>query len=106
MLMHQGLGLDRFNALPRSRAVHALYECCCNVTWAEKIADGRPYPDREALFAAADVELLALSRADLQRALDSVVHEQLSARSVQELARITRKHLDRMLGPVEGYPEY
>ncbi|MCM6772777.1 OHCU decarboxylase [Nocardia sp. CDC159] len=106
MLMHQGLGLDRFNSLPRGRAVHALYECCCAVTWAEKIADGRPYPTREALFAAVDAELRALSPADLERVFDSFVHDHVSARTVPELARVMHDHIDRMLGPAEGYPEY
>ncbi|MFI5779984.1 2-oxo-4-hydroxy-4-carboxy-5-ureidoimidazoline decarboxylase [Nocardia sp. NPDC051570] len=104
--MHQGLGLDCFNALTRGRAVHALYECCCAVTWAEKIADGRPYPSHEALLAAIDAELLALSPADLDRVFDSLVHEQFSARTVGELSRIMRDHVDRLLGPAEGYPEY
>ncbi|MFI9505819.1 2-oxo-4-hydroxy-4-carboxy-5-ureidoimidazoline decarboxylase [Nocardia sp. NPDC052566] len=106
MLMHQGIGLDRFNEISRGRAVHALFECCCNVTWAAQIADARPFADREALLTMADVELLALSQSDLDRAIDAVVHEQVSQRGVTELARITRTRIDRMLGPSEGYPEY
>lgn len=106
MLMHRGIGLDRFNAMTRSRAVHALFVVCCNVTWAAKIADDRPYPDRDALLANADVELLALSQSDLDRAFDAIVHEQVSQRSVPELARAVRDRIDRMLGPAEGYPEY
>ncbi len=106
MLMHQGLGLDRFNALPRSRAIHALFECCCAVTWAEKIADARPYPTREALVAAVDGELLALSGPDLDRVFDSLVHERFSERTVQELSRIMHDHIEGLLGPAEGYPEY
>ncbi|RDI47101.1 2-oxo-4-hydroxy-4-carboxy-5-ureidoimidazoline decarboxylase [Nocardia mexicana] len=106
MLMHKGIGLDRFNALSRRRAVHALYECCCNVTWAEKIADQRPYPDRAALFATAEAELLALSRGDLDRICDSGTHQQIPDRSAQELARITRERIDRMLGPDGGYSTF
>ncbi|WUI69695.1 OHCU decarboxylase [Nocardia sp. NBC_00403] len=106
MLMHQGIGLDRFNTISRGRAVHALYECCCNVTWAATIADARPFPDRDALLAKVDVELLALSQPDLDRAFDAVVHEQFSQRVVTELARITRAHIDTMLGPSDGYPDY
>ena len=26
--MHQGIGLDAYNDLPRQKAVHAFYECC------------------------------------------------------------------------------
>ncbi|MER7450266.1 2-oxo-4-hydroxy-4-carboxy-5-ureidoimidazoline decarboxylase [Nocardia beijingensis] len=106
MLMHRGIGLDRFNELPRGRAVHALYECCCNVTWAATLADARPYPDRNALLSKADVELLALSQQDVERAFEGVAHEPVSAHDVTELARITRARIDGMLGPAEGYPEY
>lgn len=106
MLMHKGIGLDRFNALPRVRAVHALYECCSNVTWACKLADERPYPDRAALLAAADVELLALSELDLDRSFDSIARERVTERTTQELTRLTRERIDRMLGPTFGYPEY
>ena len=31
--MHQGIGLEAFNALPKQKAVHALYECCYSVIW-------------------------------------------------------------------------
>ncbi|WP_378736392.1 2-oxo-4-hydroxy-4-carboxy-5-ureidoimidazoline decarboxylase [Nocardia brasiliensis] len=106
MLMHQGIGLDRFNQISRARAIHALFDCCCNVTWAAKLADARPYQDREALLAKADVELLALSQADLDRALEVVVHEPVSGSRVTELAHVTRARIARMLGPSEGYPEY
>ncbi|WP_405167653.1 OHCU decarboxylase [Nocardia sp. NBC_01499] len=106
MLMHQGIGLDRFNEISRARAIHALFSCCCNVTWAAKLADARPYPDRDALLAKADVELLALSQRDLDAALEVVVHEHVSGGSVTELARITRARIALMLGPSEGYPEY
>ncbi|WP_460699573.1 2-oxo-4-hydroxy-4-carboxy-5-ureidoimidazoline decarboxylase [Nocardia thraciensis] len=106
MLMHKGIGLDHFNMLSRRRAVHALYECCCSVTWAEKIADQRPYPDRAALFAAADAELLALSRDDLDRICDSGAHQQVPDRSTPELARLTRERIDRMLGLDSGYPTF
>ncbi|MBJ7350779.1 MAG: 2-oxo-4-hydroxy-4-carboxy-5-ureidoimidazoline decarboxylase [Rhodococcus sp.] len=61
MLMHQGLGLETFNDLPRRKAVHALYECCCSVAWASRLADGRPYRSRDELFTAAAAELNELS---------------------------------------------
>lgn len=59
--MHQGLGLDAFNALPTRKAVHALYECCNSVTMAGDLAKGRPYTDRDALFRRADALLFSLS---------------------------------------------
>ncbi|WP_067531708.1 2-oxo-4-hydroxy-4-carboxy-5-ureidoimidazoline decarboxylase [Nocardia crassostreae] len=106
MLMHHGIGLDRFNSLPRRRAIHALYECCCSVTWAAKVADGRPYPGYAALQTAAAAELDALSATDLDRAFDSCAREIISEHTVAELKRITRARLASMLGPEEGYPEY
>ncbi|OZE80372.1 hypothetical protein CH305_12375 [Rhodococcus sp. 15-649-2-2] len=65
MLMHQGLGLETFNDLPRRKAVHALYECCCSVAWASRVADGRSYRSRADLFSAADTELAELSDQDV-----------------------------------------
>jgi OHCU decarboxylase len=58
--MHQGIGLDAFNAMPMRRAVHALYECCYSVPLAADLARGRPYADHDALFRAADALLFAL----------------------------------------------
>ncbi|MGK8502905.1 2-oxo-4-hydroxy-4-carboxy-5-ureidoimidazoline decarboxylase [Nocardia asiatica] len=106
MLMHRGIGLDRFNEMPRASAVHALYACCCNVTWATTLSDARPYPDHDALLTKADLELLALSPRDVDRAFEAVAHEEVSARDLTELARITRERIAGMLGPSEGYPEY
>ncbi|MBB5913373.1 2-oxo-4-hydroxy-4-carboxy-5-ureidoimidazoline decarboxylase [Nocardia transvalensis] len=105
MLMHKGIGLERFNSLSRTRAVHALYECCCAVTWAEKIADARPYPDLATLLAASDVELSALSSADLDRILDSLAHDESGERSPELAARITRDRIGRMIEPPSGYPD-
>lgn len=104
--MHQGIGLERFNEISRARAIHALFSCCCNVTWAAELAGARPYPDRDALLAAADIELRALSQGDLDRALEAVAHEQVSGGSVTDLTHITRARIGLMLGPSEGYPEY
>ncbi|MGK8521677.1 2-oxo-4-hydroxy-4-carboxy-5-ureidoimidazoline decarboxylase [Nocardia asteroides] len=106
VLMHRGIGLDRFNRMPRSRAIHALYECCCNVTWAAILADARPYRDREELLSKADAELLALSERDVDRAFEAVARQRISSRDGSELARVTRERIAGMLGPSEGYPEY
>ncbi|MBJ8345999.1 2-oxo-4-hydroxy-4-carboxy-5-ureidoimidazoline decarboxylase [Antrihabitans sp. YC2-6] len=106
MLMHQGIGLDQFNAMPRSKAVHALFECCCCVTWAKKVADGRPFETHDDLLAKADVELLAFSQSDLDRVFESCVHCEVSENSVDNLGRVTRRRISRMLGPEGGYPEY
>lgn len=71
MLMHQGIGLERFNDLPQRSATHALYECCCSVTWASRVAAGRPYPSHDTLQTRADSELFALSPAEVDSALQS-----------------------------------
>lgn len=106
MLMHKGIGLERFNAMPRGRAVHALYECCCCVTWAQKVADARPFETYEDLHAKSDIELLAFSQNDLDRVFASCIHCETTHNSVQELARVTRTRIEQMLGPEDGYPEY
>ncbi|WP_172800349.1 2-oxo-4-hydroxy-4-carboxy-5-ureidoimidazoline decarboxylase [Mycobacterium sp. IS-1556] len=61
MLMHQGIGLDVFNAMPMRRAVHAVYECCYSVPLAADLARARPYPDHAAMFREADALLFGLS---------------------------------------------
>ena len=63
--MHQGIGLDAFNAMPMRRAVHALYECCYSVPLAADLARGRPYADHDALFRRADALLFALAEASV-----------------------------------------
>ncbi|TSD95587.1 OHCU decarboxylase [Skermania sp. ID1734] len=106
MLLHKGIGLDTFNALPRSRAVHALYECCCCVTWAQKVADARPFASYADLLNTAEEELGEVSPSDVDRAFDGCVHERISAHTLQELSSINRDRLAAMLGPEEGYPDF
>jgi len=69
--MHQGMGLGAFNALPRQKAVHALYECCYSVALAGDLADGRPYADHDELFRRADALLFSLPEPALDRILDA-----------------------------------
>lgn len=107
MLMHQGLGLDHFNQLSESRAVHALFECCCSVVWSRKVVDARPYESYDALFARADHELSLLSEADITDALQC--HRDLDPGSEEirkHLAERNRAGIGEMLGPEDGYPEY
>lgn len=74
VLMHQGIGLDTFNALPPQKAVHALYECCNSVVLARDLTDGRPYADHDALFRRADALLFALSEDCVDRILQAYPH--------------------------------
>jgi len=106
MLMHKGIGLDQFNAMPEGRAVHALYECCCNVTWAQRVAQARPYLDHNTVFEQGEIELLELSQTDLGRVFDSCINEPVHQQTVEVLAKITHSRLERMLGPEGGFPEY
>jgi 2-oxo-4-hydroxy-4-carboxy-5-ureidoimidazoline decarboxylase len=69
--MHQGVGLDAFNAMPMQKAVHALYECCYSVPLAAELARGRPYADHDALFRQADALLFALSEYSIGRILQA-----------------------------------
>lgn len=69
VLMHQGIGLDAFNAMPMRRAVHALYECCYSVALAADLARGRAYDDHDRLFRRADALLFGLS----ENSIDSIL---------------------------------
>ena len=72
--MHQGIGLDAFNALPERRAVHALYECCNSFALARDLARGRAYTGHDALFRRADALLFALPEACIDQILDACPH--------------------------------
>jgi 2-oxo-4-hydroxy-4-carboxy-5-ureidoimidazoline decarboxylase len=71
VLLHQGIGLDAFNALPERKAVHALYECCNSVPLAGDLARGRPYSSHDALFRRADAALFELPETAVDRILDA-----------------------------------
>src|SRR5687768_16293960 len=173
VLMHQGMGLEAFNAMPMRRAVHAVYECCYSVPLAADLARGRPYDNHDALFREADTLLFGLAEPSIDSILQAYpdvgrrpgseksaaeqcaicddqdeVMEQLAAVSKQyleqfgfgfvmlvngfsaqdvlaaavdrmhndveterkvvrnELARINRTRLERMLGPEGGYDNW
>jgi 2-oxo-4-hydroxy-4-carboxy-5-ureidoimidazoline decarboxylase len=61
--------MERFNELPADRAEKELLTCCASPAFARAVAGGRPYPDRDALIAAADAALRALTWADVSDAL-------------------------------------
>jgi OHCU decarboxylase len=71
VLLHQGIGLDAFNALPERKAVHALYECCNSFVLARDLARGRPYADHDALFRRADALLFALPESTVDQILEA-----------------------------------
>jgi len=71
MMMHQGIGLDAFNAMPITRAVHAVYECCGSVPLAADIVRGRPFANHDELFRRADALLFALSEDSIDTILQA-----------------------------------
>ncbi|WP_083654475.1 2-oxo-4-hydroxy-4-carboxy-5-ureidoimidazoline decarboxylase [Mycobacterium sp. GA-1841] len=108
MLMHQGVGLEAYNALPLRRAVHAVYECCYSVVLATDLAGGRPYADHDALLRRADALLFSLGEVSIDRLLQAYPHmAECPPGAVSmvraELARINRARLERMLGPEGGF---
>ncbi|MFE3524449.1 2-oxo-4-hydroxy-4-carboxy-5-ureidoimidazoline decarboxylase [Streptomyces sp. NPDC059161] len=62
-------GLDGFNSACPEAAAAYLLTCCASRRWAMRIAAHRPYPDLDALLAAADEASYDLSAADLAQAL-------------------------------------
>ncbi|MEU5436643.1 2-oxo-4-hydroxy-4-carboxy-5-ureidoimidazoline decarboxylase [Streptomyces sp. NPDC020719] len=62
-------GLRRLNHAPAAAAEAALLACCASRRWALRLAAHRPYPDLDALLAAADEASYDLSPADLAEAL-------------------------------------
>lgn len=48
------MNLDAFNAADSRSAQEALRRCCSCSRWIDALEQGRPYPDRESLHAAAD----------------------------------------------------
>ena len=96
--MHQGIGLDAFNEMPKSKAVHALYECCSSVTMAGDLADGRPYPDRATLFSKADSVLFSLSETSVDEILPAYL-DRRESRPAPAAARAIRAYTDRF-----GFP--
>ncbi|MGE2834139.1 2-oxo-4-hydroxy-4-carboxy-5-ureidoimidazoline decarboxylase [Mycobacterium sp. SMC-4] len=69
MLLHQGIGLDAFNALPLRRAVHCVFECCYSVPLAADLARARPFENHDQLFRLADELLFGLS----EESIDSIL---------------------------------
>jgi OHCU decarboxylase len=86
VLLHQGIGLDAFNALPERKAVHALYECCNSFVLARDLARGRRYADHAALFRRADALLFALPEAAVDQILEACPHVGRRPRSAKSRA--------------------
>ena len=57
-------GLDRFNSLTADEAERGLGTCFANRNWVSAVAAGRPYPDMNAVLAAADDAWRRMSNQD------------------------------------------
>ncbi|MES4888382.1 2-oxo-4-hydroxy-4-carboxy-5-ureidoimidazoline decarboxylase [Streptomyces sp. NPDC096012] len=68
-LPHLPTPLDAFNGAPADEARTLLQHCLHSPCWAHRLAEHRPYPDLDALLAAADEAAYDLSPADLSEAL-------------------------------------
>jgi 2-oxo-4-hydroxy-4-carboxy-5-ureidoimidazoline decarboxylase len=86
MLLHQGIGLDAFNAMPLPKAVHALYECVNSVPFAADIARGRPYRDHDQLFRRSDSLLFNLPENTIDTILQAYPHVGRRPRSTKSQA--------------------
>jgi len=62
-------GLQVFNRAPAATAHTWLLACCASRHWAERLVAHRPYPDPDALLAAADEASYDLAPAQLTAAL-------------------------------------
>ncbi|WP_406268215.1 2-oxo-4-hydroxy-4-carboxy-5-ureidoimidazoline decarboxylase [Actinacidiphila glaucinigra] len=62
-------GLRRLNDASPGAAESVLLTCCGSLRWARRVAAHRPYPDLDALLAAADEAAYDLTPADLAEAL-------------------------------------
>lgn len=69
--MHQGIGLEAFNAMPMRRAVHAIYECCSSVPLSADLCRGRPFSTHDELFRAADALLFGLAEESIDTILQA-----------------------------------
>ncbi|MFF1281866.1 2-oxo-4-hydroxy-4-carboxy-5-ureidoimidazoline decarboxylase [Streptomyces sp. NPDC058299] len=61
--------LDAFNTAAADEAHALLLRCLRSPRWSRRLADHRPYPDLDALLAAADEAAYDLSPGDLAEAL-------------------------------------
>ena len=73
--------LGSFNAAAVQDAERTALACCASATFARAVADGRPYPDADALLAAVDATFKALSWDDIVEAMDE--HPRIGDRAVR-----------------------
>ncbi|MFJ7626277.1 2-oxo-4-hydroxy-4-carboxy-5-ureidoimidazoline decarboxylase [Streptomyces sp. NPDC097595] len=105
-------GLPRFNGAPAPEAEAALLGCFGSAAWARRLAAHRPYPDAEALLAAADEAAYDLAPAEHAEALAAEVSPGLrpdAPRSAHLALAAAHAEYERKFGHVfviclDGYP--
>jgi 2-oxo-4-hydroxy-4-carboxy-5-ureidoimidazoline decarboxylase len=76
-------GLNHFNGLPD--APERLLACCASVSWATRVADGRPYASLDALRASSAAALGTLDWPSLRVAVDA--HPRIGERPAATVAQ-------------------
>ena len=91
-------GLARFNALPLAVARELLLGCCSSLSWADRMASGRPYSSARDATRQSSAIVARLSELDLQAALDGhAVHrpQPPGSPTADELADALREYEQR-----------
>jgi 2-oxo-4-hydroxy-4-carboxy-5-ureidoimidazoline decarboxylase len=73
--------LGAFNAATAEDARRDVFACCASGSFARAVADGRPYPDADALLTAVDATFKALSWDDIVEAMNE--HPRIGDRAVR-----------------------
>jgi 2-oxo-4-hydroxy-4-carboxy-5-ureidoimidazoline decarboxylase len=73
--------LGAFNAATAEDAKRDVFACCASRRFASAVADGRPYPDADALLTAVDAAFTALSWDDIVEAMNE--HPRIGDRAVR-----------------------
>jgi 2-oxo-4-hydroxy-4-carboxy-5-ureidoimidazoline decarboxylase len=103
-------GLAGFNILADDVVREALGGCCSSACWIEAVAAGRPYQSEDALLAASDAAVAAMSEADLSEAMAG--HPRIGDRpapaswSSQEQARLGHADAGTLQALADGNVSY
>jgi len=82
----QDRGLELLNSAPDDEALRAELAACCTAgSWVSALAAGRPFADRDELFAASDAAIAELTEAGLAEAL--AAHPRIGERTTAEWSR-------------------
>ncbi len=73
--------LGSFNAATAEDAKRDVFACCASRRFASAVADGRPYPDADALLTAVDAAFTGLSWDDIVEAMNE--HPRIGDRAVR-----------------------